>query len=122
MISVKYDHVSGRSFTFGCGIFVGKLSGDGSARAWHWSGKPAPPLEKTSAAALSTPPETVAPAASKTAAETAPNQKTAADTAPSEPGSPWHLSLSDIEAFLSRIIHPSQPKAESPANGSATAR
>jgi regulator of protease activity HflC (stomatin/prohibitin superfamily) len=86
------------------------------------SAKPAPPLEKTSAAALSTPTETVAPAASKTVAETAPNQKTAADTAPSEPGSLWHLSLSDIEAFLSRIIHPSQPKVESPANGSATAR
>jgi len=86
------------------------------------SAKPAPPLEKTSAAALSTPTETVAPAASKTVAETAPNQKTAADTAPSEPGSPWHLSLSDIEAFLLRIIHPSHPKAESPANGSATAR
>src|SRR5262245_28419420 len=48
--------------------------------------KPAPPLGKTSAAALSTPTETVAPAASKTMAETAPSQKTAADTAPSEPG------------------------------------
>ena len=30
--SVKYGYVRGRSFTFGCGISVGKLSGDGSAR------------------------------------------------------------------------------------------
>ena len=30
MISASYDDVRGRSFTFGCGISVGKLSGDGS--------------------------------------------------------------------------------------------
>src|SRR6516225_3162235 len=33
--SVKYGYVRGRSFTFGCGISVGKLSGDGSARSQH---------------------------------------------------------------------------------------
>src|SRR6516164_10394079 len=33
--SVKYGYVRGRLFTFGCGISVGKLSGDGSARSQH---------------------------------------------------------------------------------------
>src|SRR6478736_4548486 len=33
MISMKYRYVRGPSFTFGCGITVGKLSGDGSARS-----------------------------------------------------------------------------------------
>src|SRR6516162_7561843 len=33
--SVKYGYVRGRLFTFGCGLSVGKLSGDGSARSQH---------------------------------------------------------------------------------------
>ena len=33
-------YVRGRSFTFGCGISVGKLSGDGSARSQHSPGSP----------------------------------------------------------------------------------
>ena len=83
---------------------------DASAKGATPAAEPARPLEKTPAAALSTPTETPAPS------------KTASDTSSNETRSPWRLSLSGIEAFLSRMIHPSQPKAESPANGSATAQ
>jgi regulator of protease activity HflC (stomatin/prohibitin superfamily) len=85
---------------------------DASAKRTISAADPARPLEKTPAAALSTPTEIAAPVPSKTASDTGSN----------ETRSPWRLSLSDIEAFLSRMIHPDQPQSESPANGSATAQ
>jgi regulator of protease activity HflC (stomatin/prohibitin superfamily) len=61
------------------------------------------PLEKTPAAALATPPEktpTAGPATPPAAA-------------PEAPRASWPPSLSDVEAFISRMLRPTQPKPES---------
>jgi regulator of protease activity HflC (stomatin/prohibitin superfamily) len=70
---------------------------------------PAVPLEKTPAAGLTTPAEhpPVAPSAAPTAGSAAP-----AAGAPEERGS-WPLSLSDIEAFLSRLVKQAEPGTDS---------
>jgi prohibitin 2 len=63
---------------------------------------PAVPLEKTPAAGLATPPEKIPPASS------------GASSAATSEGSRsfWPLSLSNIEAYLSWIVRPTEPKTE----------
>jgi regulator of protease activity HflC (stomatin/prohibitin superfamily) len=63
---------------------------------------PAVPLEKTPAAGLATPPEKIPPASS------------GAPSAATSEGSRsfWPLSLSNIEAYLSWIVRPTEPKTE----------
>src|SRR5215831_11986106 len=63
---------------------------------------PTMPLEKTPAAGLATPPEKIPPASSGT-----PSAATSEGSR-----SFWPLSLSDIEAYLSRIVRPTEPKTE----------
>jgi prohibitin 2 len=72
--------------------------------------RPALPLEKTPAAALPTPNEKLQSAGSATAAA----------GAPEEPRSRWALRLRDVEAFLSRLIRPSEPKPEPVSTQPAT--
>ena len=72
---------------------------------------PAVPLEKTPAAGLATPSETIPPAGSAMPAQkTAPTGPSASPATSEPPRSLWPLSLSDIEAYLSRIVRPSEPK------------
>jgi regulator of protease activity HflC (stomatin/prohibitin superfamily) len=63
---------------------------------------PTVPLEKTPAAGLATPPEKIPPASSGT-----PSAATSEGSR-----SFWPLSLSDIEAYLSWIVRPTEPKME----------
>ena len=77
---------------------------------------PAVPLEKTPAAGLTAPAETPTAAASAptagAAAPTTGSAKPATGTA-EEPRGSWPLSLSDIEAFLSRIVRQAEPSTDS---------
>jgi regulator of protease activity HflC (stomatin/prohibitin superfamily) len=66
---------------------------------------PTRPLEKTPAAALSTPPEKTPPAGSQTPPA----------AAPEAPRASWPPSLADVEAFISRMVRPTEPKTDSPA-------
>jgi hypothetical protein len=61
---------------------------------------PTMPLEKTPAAGLATPAEKIPPASSGTAAT------------PEGSRSLWPFRLSDIEAYLSQLVHPTEPKTE----------
>ena len=88
------------------------------------------PWERTPAAGLPTPAEQIPTAGSTTPAAgsakpAAGPANPAAGTA-EEPRSSWTPSLSDIEAFLSRLVRPSEPKAESaskpPAENPVTAQ
>jgi regulator of protease activity HflC (stomatin/prohibitin superfamily) len=63
---------------------------------------PTMPLEKTPVAGLATPPEKIPPASSAT-----PSAATSEGSR-----SFWPLSLSDIEAYLSWIVRPTEPKTE----------
>ena len=63
---------------------------------------PTMPLEKTPAAGLATLPEKIPPASSGTPAAATPEGSR----------SFWPLSLSDIEAYLSWIVRPTEPKTE----------
>jgi len=63
---------------------------------------PAVPLEKTPAAGLTTPPEKIPAAKSNTPSA----------SSSEAPRSLWPLSLSDIEAYLTRIVRPAEPKPE----------
>jgi hypothetical protein len=63
---------------------------------------PTVPLEKTPAAALATPTEKIPLAGSGTPSATTPEGS----------HSLWPLSLSDIEAYLSRIVRQTEPKTE----------
>jgi regulator of protease activity HflC (stomatin/prohibitin superfamily) len=63
---------------------------------------PTVPLEKTPVAGLATPPEKIPPASSAT-----PSAATSEGSR-----SFWPLSLSDIEAYLSWIVRPTEPKTE----------
>jgi len=63
---------------------------------------PTMPLEKTPAAGLAAPPEKIPPASSGT-----PSAATSEGSR-----SLWPLSLSDIEAYLSWIVRPTEPKTE----------
>jgi regulator of protease activity HflC (stomatin/prohibitin superfamily) len=68
------------------------------------------PFEKTPAAGLTTPAEhpPAAPAATPPPAPATP-----AAGAVEEPRGAWPLSLSDIEAFLSRLVRPAEPATDS---------
>jgi prohibitin 2 len=70
---------------------------------------PAMPLEKAPTAALATP----------TGKSPSAGAGTPSADLPSEPRSLWPFSLHDVEAFLSRIVHPTEPKTEPPAKQSS---
>jgi regulator of protease activity HflC (stomatin/prohibitin superfamily) len=63
---------------------------------------PMMPLEKTPAAGLATPAEKMPPAGSGTLSAATPEGSR----------SFWPISLSDIETYLSQIVHPTEPKTE----------
>jgi prohibitin 2 len=87
---------------------------------------PARPLEKTPAAALSAPLEktpTAGPATPSTTVEKAPGSAGGAASAQAEPHGSWPPSLSDVEAFIARMVRPIAPKTDavskSPADNAA---
>jgi hypothetical protein len=76
---------------------------------------PARPLERTPAAALSTPPErtpTAASPATSTPADKGPAAGPGKPAAPEEPRAAWPPSLSDVEAFIARMVRPLTPKTD----------
>jgi len=91
---------------------------DGSPKERATAAAPAVPLEKTPAAGLAKPGEKTPAAGLATPAENMPPAGSGASSAaaPSESRSLWPLSLHDIEALLSRITRPTEPKPVPPAN------
>ena len=82
---------------------------------------PAMPLEQTPAAGLSKPAEKPpAPAPGQAKQGEKPTDKPAA-AAPQEPRASLPSTLSDIDAFLSRLIRPAEPKTEQKTGPSARA-
>jgi hypothetical protein len=91
----------------------GATPGEGDLRTT--AAAPARPLEKTPAAALSTPTEktpTAASPASPTSVEKTPSAAAGTISAQAEPRASWPPTLSDVEAFISRMVRPAGPKTE----------